>query len=111
MNEQGHIHLPQRTTVGVPERPGGGRGAAGRRHSAVAVFRAAALSAMLVAAALFGSCEDGNKAGGPVASKPSKLQGQAAPQFTLVSDGGSNISLSEFAGKAKVILVFYRGYW
>ena len=47
----------------------------------------------------------------PPIAKPSKLDGKPAPAFSLQSDKGSNISSGEFAGKSKLVLVFYRGYW
>jgi hypothetical protein len=45
------------------------------------------------------------------AGKPSALEGKPAPQFTLASNKGPDVSLLDFAGKSKVVLVFYRGYW
>lgn len=37
--------------------------------------------------------------------------GEKAPDFTLSKFGGGTTTLSEFAGKKDVVLVFYRGYW
>jgi cytochrome oxidase Cu insertion factor (SCO1/SenC/PrrC family) len=37
--------------------------------------------------------------------------GEAAPDFTLVDQNGTQIRLSDFKGKSPVVLVFYRGYW
>jgi cytochrome oxidase Cu insertion factor (SCO1/SenC/PrrC family) len=37
--------------------------------------------------------------------------GQPAPDFTLESIDGKQVSLSEFRGKKSVVLVFYRGQW
>jgi len=36
--------------------------------------------------------------------------GQIAPDFTLHDQGGRTVTLSAARG-AKVVLVFYRGYW
>jgi cytochrome oxidase Cu insertion factor (SCO1/SenC/PrrC family) len=36
--------------------------------------------------------------------------GQAAPDFTLASHDGKNLSLSDYRDK-NVVLVFYRGHW
>ncbi len=60
---------------------------------------------------VFTACRKTNSSGAPLASKPSKLEGQQAPQFTLASDTGAGISSSDFAGKSNLVLVFYRGYW
>ena len=57
------------------------------------------------------ACRKTHSAAEPLAGKPSQLNGQQAPQFTLVSASGGDISLSDFAGKTKLVLVFYRGYW
>jgi cytochrome oxidase Cu insertion factor (SCO1/SenC/PrrC family) len=35
----------------------------------------------------------------------------SAPDFTLQNKDGKNISLSDYRGKNKVVLVFYRGHW
>ena len=37
--------------------------------------------------------------------------GDPAPDFTLQSQDGKNISLSDYRGKKNVVLVFYRGHW
>jgi len=37
--------------------------------------------------------------------------GDKAPDFTLENRDGTRISLSDFAGKKNVVLVFYRGHW
>jgi peroxiredoxin len=37
--------------------------------------------------------------------------GTLAPDFTLAALGGPPVTLSQFRGKQKVILVFYRGHW
>lgn len=37
--------------------------------------------------------------------------GALAPDFTLESLSGPPVTLSDFRGKKKVVLVFYRGHW
>ena len=37
--------------------------------------------------------------------------GDVAPDFTLASLGGPPVTLSDFRGQRRVILVFYRGQW
>lgn len=37
--------------------------------------------------------------------------GQPAPDFTLESRKGEPVKLSQFRGKKRVVLVFYRGQW
>ena len=37
--------------------------------------------------------------------------GQMAPDFTLASLAGPNVTLSDFRGEKNVVLVFYRGHW
>lgn len=37
--------------------------------------------------------------------------GDSAPPFRLPALDGSTVALKDYAGKAKVVLVFYRGYW
>jgi len=67
--------------------------------------------ALLPASVGVSSCQSTHPSGDPVASKPSKLEGQQAPVFTLHSDSGAEVSTSDFAGKSKLVVVFYRGYW
>jgi len=37
--------------------------------------------------------------------------GDTAPQFSLPSTKGTNVALKDYAGKTKIVLVFYRGDW
>jgi len=37
--------------------------------------------------------------------------GEPAPPFALPDTKGETIALKDYAGKSKVVLVFYRGYW
>jgi cytochrome oxidase Cu insertion factor (SCO1/SenC/PrrC family) len=37
--------------------------------------------------------------------------GEPAPDFTLQDQHGKTVSLSDYRGKKKVVLVFYRGHW
>ncbi len=37
--------------------------------------------------------------------------GQPAPDFTLESRKGAPVKLSQFQGRKRVVLVFYRGQW
>lgn len=37
--------------------------------------------------------------------------GDQAPDFTLVSSGGENVTLSSLRGQKKVLLIFFRGTW
>jgi len=37
--------------------------------------------------------------------------GDVAPNFSLPSATGQTVSLKDYAGKSKLVLVFYRGYW
>jgi cytochrome oxidase Cu insertion factor (SCO1/SenC/PrrC family) len=37
--------------------------------------------------------------------------GEPAPDFTLQNQQGNAVSLSDYRGKKKVVLVFYRGQW
>jgi len=47
--------------------------------------------------------------------KPTDLErvkvGDVAPDFTLESHDGKQISLSDYRGKKHVVLIFYRGRW
>jgi len=45
-----------------------------------------------------------------VYASPPKV-GERAPEFSLPAAAGSTVALKDFAGKSKVVLVFYRGYW
>jgi len=64
-----------------------------------------------LAAGCVTACRKAHSPEDPPVAKPSKLDGKPAPAFTLPSDKGSSISSLEFAGKSKLVLVFYRGYW
>jgi len=37
--------------------------------------------------------------------------GMPAPDFTLARHGGGTVTLAEFRGAKRVVLVFYRGHW
>ena len=37
--------------------------------------------------------------------------GDEAPDFTLASLAGPNVTLSDYRGEKDVVLVFYRGHW
>lgn len=37
--------------------------------------------------------------------------GQLAPDFTLAAKDGGTVTLSDYRGKKRIILVFYRGHW
>ena len=37
--------------------------------------------------------------------------GDRVPEFSLPSSNGTTVSLKDYIGKSKVVLVFYRGYW
>lgn len=37
--------------------------------------------------------------------------GDPAPQFSLPDAAGKQVSLKDYAGKSKLVLLFYRGYW
>ena len=37
--------------------------------------------------------------------------GKLAPDFTLEARDGGTVTLSQFRGRKKVVLVFYRGHW
>ena len=69
-----------------------------------------ALLLILLAAGMPG-CQSTHSTGSPLVRKPSPLEGQPAPQFSLHSDTGTEVSTSDFAGKTKLLLIFYRGYW
>jgi cytochrome oxidase Cu insertion factor (SCO1/SenC/PrrC family) len=82
------------------------------RHFQISLSKLLALFVALMPPGVgVSSCQSTHSPGDPVASKPSKLQGQQAPAFTLRSDSGADVSTSDFAGKSKLVVVFYRGYW
>ncbi len=74
-------------------------------------FRAFSSSHLLVAAGFiliggaFAYCLSKEPAGSTLKT------GQPAPAFTLPAANGSAVSLKEYIGRSKVVLVFYRGYW
>ena len=78
-----------------------------RRWLAIAGLATALSSSVMAAGAL------GPKDGGDLL--PADLDrvrlGDSAPDFTLESDTGVPITLSDFRGHANVVLVFYRGRW
>ena len=37
--------------------------------------------------------------------------GSQAPEFTLEKRGGGRVTLSQYRGQKRVVLVFYRGQW
>ena len=37
--------------------------------------------------------------------------GAPAPGFTLETAGGARVSLADYRGRKRVVLVFYRGHW
>ena len=92
------------------------------------------LGAMMLVAALTACAADGDpEAGGPGEGGETMSQsfalgpadghdlpsmdleriqaGQMAPDFTLASLAGPNVTLSDFQGEKNVVLVFYRGHW
>jgi hypothetical protein len=71
----------------------------------------ALLLALLPAGLVATGCRTTRSVTDPILSKPSKLEGQQAPGFTLQSDSGTNVSSADFAGHSKLVIVFYRGYW
>jgi peroxiredoxin len=46
-----------------------------------------------------------------VAAGSTPKAGDPAPQFSLPAATGQPVSLKDYAGKSKLVLVFYRGYW
>lgn len=72
-----------------------------RRHLPHLLLLAALLAASLPAAA---SEEPATPDVGPAV-------GSEAPPFTLQTLAGADLSLSDFRGKAPVVLVFFRGEW
>ena len=37
--------------------------------------------------------------------------GDRAPEFSLPSQAGKTVALKDYAGKSKLVVVFYRGSW
>jgi len=64
---------------------------------------------------LFGEAYAQAESADPAALNPADLErvqvGDRAPDFTLENVDGNKISLSDFHGRRKVVLVFYRGHW
>jgi cytochrome oxidase Cu insertion factor (SCO1/SenC/PrrC family) len=78
-----------------------------RRHLPHLLLLAALLAASLPAAA-----EQAAAAGEePAAEDIGPAVGSEAPSFTLQTLAGADLSLSDFRGKAPVVLVFFRGEW
>ena len=46
-----------------------------------------------------------------VVSGSTPKAGDPAPQLSLPSATGQTVSIKDYAGKSKLVLVFYRGYW
>ena len=46
----------------------------------------------------------------PTAETPD-VSGPQAPQFTLPSAGGEDVSLESYLGEKNLVLAFYRGFW
>lgn len=72
-----------------------------RRHLPHLLLLAALLAGSLPAAA-------GEE---PAAQDIGPAIGSEAPAFTLQTLAGADLSLSDFRGKAPVVLVFFRGEW
>ncbi len=75
-----------------------------RRYAALLLFAAA----VFAAPAALGP-KDGRDL--PPADLNRVQAGQAAPDFTLEAQDGRPITLSDFRGQKRVVLVFYRGHW
>ena len=90
--------------------PPGRRGPGSLKRSFI--LRSRVLFPFLLSSLIFlTGCNKPHSPGDPITPRPSKLNGQPAPRFTLPSDDGSDVSSSEFIGKSKLVLIFYRGYW
>ena len=37
--------------------------------------------------------------------------GDKAPEFSLPTANGTTVALKDYAGKSKLVVIFYRGYW
>ena len=86
-----------------------------RVRGVVNVRRSIAIAALLAPLAFTGPAAGvlGPKDGGDLS--PTDLDrvrvGDPAPDFTLESETGVPTTLSDFRGRANVVLVFYRGRW
>ena len=49
--------------------------------------------------------------GAQTAPEAAKKPGDPAPAFDRPSHTGATVSLKDYAGKSKLVLVFYRGSW
>jgi len=47
---------------------------------------------------------------GHIADKVELQAGMRAPNFTLTNQDGKDVSLSDFTGDGRVLLVFFRGH-
>ena len=79
-----------------------------RRHYSPRRYRIA-LAALAILISAFPACKRRYKTS--TEEVGSTMEGRKAPTFSLAADNGSQVSLADFVGKSKVILVFYRGYW
>ena len=74
-----------------------------RRYAAFLLLTAAALAAPALGP------KDGRDL--PPADLNRVQVGQPAPDFALEALEGRAVTLSDFRGKKRVVLVFYRGHW
>jgi cytochrome oxidase Cu insertion factor (SCO1/SenC/PrrC family) len=79
-----------------------------RRHLPHLLLLAALLAATLPAAAAEQAAAAGEE---PAVAEIGPAIGNEAPSFTLQTLAGAELSLSDFRGKAPVVLVFFRGEW
>lgn len=101
----GEKHSPSGNSGGSPRVQGQMRA---RRWLAIAVLAAPLSLSGMAAAGGLGPRDGGNLS-------PTDLDrvrvGDPAPDFTLESETGVSITLSDFRRRANVVLVFYRGRW
>lgn len=79
-----------------------------RRWLAIAGLATALSSSVMAAAGALGPKDGGDL---PPTHLDRVRLGDSAPDFTLESETGVPITLSDFRGHANVVLVFYRGRW
>jgi cytochrome oxidase Cu insertion factor (SCO1/SenC/PrrC family) len=79
-----------------------------RRRLAIAALAAVLGSSGTVVAGTLGPMDAG---GLPPTDLDRVHVGDLAPDFTLESETGVPLTLSDFRGRADVVLVFYRGRW